>query len=138
MPDTWPIPGLTDITRGFFTAGKLVVQECKNCGNVQHPPEEICHRCHALDLGWKETNGLGTIHSYMVVHHPASPAMRDIVPYAIVLVSLDEHPHVRIIGNLVNRKSTEVEIGQMVRATFEEIEDKERGEQILMPQWQAI
>jgi uncharacterized OB-fold protein len=138
MPDTWAIPALNDVNRPFFTTGRLVVQQCTNCGTVQHPPEELCHRCHSMDLGPKETNGRGTIYSYMVVHHPTSPAMQDMVPYGIVLVSVDEHPHVRVIGNVVNRLHSEVAIGQKVEAVFEEIVDAETGDRILMPQWQVV
>ena len=44
------------------------------------------------------------------------------VPYAVVLVSLDEFPHVRILGNVLNREASEIEIGQKVQAAFEQIE----------------
>jgi uncharacterized OB-fold protein len=138
MPETWPIPGLNALNRDFFSTGKLVVQECVGCGNIQHPPEEICFRCHGMDFRPSQTSGQGTVHSYIVVHHPASAAMREIVPYAVVLVALNDHPEVRVIGNLVNRAPTEVVIGQRVRAVFEEIEDKEAGVLIRMPQWEAI
>ena len=60
------------------------------------------------------------------------------MPYAVVLVSLDEHPHVRILGNVLNREPGEIAIGQRVRATFEEIADAEAGETLLMPQWEAV
>jgi uncharacterized OB-fold protein len=137
MPDNWPIPEVTDFNRDFFTSGKLVVQECAACGNVQHPPEEVCHRCLAMEFRSRETNGLGTVHSYIVVHNPPSPALAEAVPYVVVLVSLDEHPHIRILGNVLNRKPAEVAIGQRVRAAFDDVID-EAGERLLLPQWEVV
>ena len=67
-----------------------------------------------------------------------APSLAEAVPYAVVLVSLDEHPHVRILGNVLNRDPGEVEIGQKVRATFETIEDEEAEETILLPQWEVV
>ena len=138
MPDNWPIPEVDSLNRDFFTAGKLVVQECAACGTLQHPPDHACHSCQAIEFTSRETNGRGTIYSYIVVHNPPAPALADAVPYAVVLVSLDEHPQIRIIGNVLNRKSDEIEIGQAVRATFEEIQDDEEDERILLPQWEVV
>src|SRR3954469_6913019 len=99
MPEGWPIPGVDKFNKDFFTSGKIVVQECTNCGNIQHPPEQICFKCREMDqFRSKETNGMGTGDSYIVVPHPASPAMASVVPYTIALVSLDEHPQVHILG----------------------------------------
>ncbi len=136
LPESWPIPALSKFNRDFFTSGTLVVQECAECGNIQHPPEEICHKCLGMDFKSRQTNGRGTIYSYMVIHHPAAPELQKYVPYAVVLVSLDEHPHCRILGNVLNRKPEEISIGQKVRVTFEEIADGD--EKILMPQWEAV
>ena len=138
MPENWPIPAIDTFNRDFFTSGKLVVQECVACGTVQHPPEEICHKCHEMEFGARETNGRGTIYSYIIVHNPPSPALADAVPYAVVLVSLDEHPQIRILGNVLNRKPDELEIGQKLEVVFEEIKDEEAGEDLLVPQWEVV
>ncbi len=138
FPDVWPIPQIDQFNRDFFTSGKLVVQECVSCGTVQHPPEEICHKCCGVEFKARETNGLGTIYSYIVAHNPPAPAFTDAVPYGVILVSLDEFPQVRILGNALNRKPSELEIGQKVRAVFEEIDDEEADEKLLMPQWEIV
>lgn len=137
MPEDWPIPQLDRFNRDFFTAGRLVVQQCTACGTVQHPPDAACNACKAMEFRSLETSGEGTIHSYIVVHNPPASTLADAVPYAVVLVSLDEHPHVRILGNVLNREPGEIAIGQKVRATFERIDDEEAGETLLMPQWEA-
>lgn len=136
LPESWPIPELNKFNRSFFTSGALVVQECEACGNIQHPPEEICHSCREMKFKARETNGLGTIYSYMVIHHPVAPELRPYVPYAIVLVRLDEYPQCRVLGNVLNRKPDEIAIGQQVKVVFEEITDGD--ENMLMPQWEVI
>ena len=138
FPDNWPIPEIDKFNREFFTSGKLVVQECGSCGTVQHPPEEVCHKCYGMEFKARETNGRGTIHSYIVVHNPPSPAFVDAVPYGVVLVSLDEFPQLRILGNVLNRKPSELAIGQKTKAVFEEIDDDEAGGKLLMPQWEVV
>lgn len=136
FPDDFPIPGIGEFNRPFFTSGKIVVQECQACGTVQHPPEEVCNNCLKREFNYRETNGKGEIYSYIVVHNPPSPALAGVVPYAVVLVTPEEYPHVRILGNVVNRKPNEIKIGQKVQAVFEEIDDEE--EKILMPQWEVV
>jgi len=133
MPDGWTLPRLDDSNRAFFTSGRIELQVCSRCATVQHPPEEICHSCQSMEFGHREVNGRGTVYSYTVAHHAANPLLADRIPYAIVLVSLDELPGVRIVGNLLDVPPTEIEIGMPVGATWEEIELD--GDLIRLPQW---
>ena len=136
MPENWPIPQLDRFNRDFFTAGKIVVQQCVPCGTVQHPPDAACNACKAMEFRTLETNGEGEVYSYIVVHNPPAPSLAEAVPYAVALVALDEHPHVRILGNVLNCDPSEVAIGRRVRATFEEIVDED--ETLLVPQWEVV
>ena len=138
MPEGWAQPAVDRFNEGFFTSGKLVLQECANCGTVQHPPEEVCHQCQGMDFGARETTGMGTIHSYIVVRHPVAPALAAAVPYAVALVVPDEFPHVRIVGNVLNRAPDEVSIGQRVRAVFEPLPTAEGEPAVLLPQWEVV
>ena len=60
------------------------------------------------------------------------------VPYNIAVISLDGAPGCNAIGNVVNRGANEVEIGQRVRAIFEEATDPQSGEKVLIPNWEAV
>jgi len=136
MPENWALPALDDRNRAFFTSGRIALQECAKCGTVQHPPEEICHACQGLEFTIREVEGRGTIHSYIVVHHAANHALRYRVPYAVVLIALEDQPAVRIVGNLLNIASEQIQIGMPVRAVWEEIEVD--GEILRLPQWEVI
>lgn len=129
MPSGWAIPAVTAVNREWFTSGTLAVQRCAGCGAVQHPPEEICHRCGAMEFDYRPVEPRGTVHSFTIAHYAASPALADSVPYAVVLVSLDELPEVRVVGNLPATDPAEVRIGMPVEAYWEERDG------IKLPQW---
>ena len=44
----------------------------------------------------------GTVASYTVIHYAAHRALADAVPYTVVLVSLDDAPQLRVVGDLVD------------------------------------
>ena len=75
----------------------------------------------------------GTIHSYTVVHYPANPALAASVPYTVVLVSLDDAPHIRVVGDVQG----EVAIGMPVEAWWDEREADD-GTVIRLPRWRAF
>jgi len=79
----------------------------------------------------------GTIYSYTVVHHPTTNALSASVPYVVVLVSVDEEPNVRVVGNLVDAAPTEARIGLPVEAVWDE-RRADDGTVILLPQWRLV
>ena len=131
LPRDWALPRLTPFNRAWFTSGALAVQRCTSCATLQHPPEEICHACGGMSFDTRSLAPTGTVHSYTVVHYAANSALADAVPYTVVLVSLDEAPHVRVVGNI---DGTAVTIGMPVVATWEE-RTAEDGTVLLLPQW---
>lgn len=136
LPDTAPIPALTEFNHDFFTSARLMLQQCADCSTIQHPPDDVCYNCQGWNFQSKEATGPGTIYSYIIVHNPPSPAWADRVPYPVVLVELDEHPGIRIIGNVINAAPEHIAIGQPVRVVFEEVDDEESGDKLQIPQWE--
>jgi uncharacterized OB-fold protein len=134
LPEDWALPALTPFNEAWFTSGALVVQRCTSCGTLQHPPEEICHVCGGMTFDGATLAPTGTVYSYTVAHYAANKALADSVPYTVVLVSLDDAPHIRVIGNLID--GTDVQIGMSVVAEWDE-HTAEDGTQILLPQWRA-
>lgn len=132
LPRDWGVPELTSINEAWFTSGALAIQECAECGTLQHPPEEVCHECGGTDFGVKVLSPYGTVHSFTVVHYAANPALADVVPYTVVLVSLDDAPHLRVVGNIEGG----VYIGMAVVPWWEERTAGD-GTRVLLPQWRA-
>ncbi len=137
LPEDWTLPAVDVLNEAFFRSGRLVLQRCTGCATVQHPPEELCHRCQGRSFEEAQSEGRGTVYSYTVVHHPPHPKLSDAVPYTVVLVRLDDHPAVRITGNLVGVAPEAVSIGLPVRAFWDEIDDED-GAVLRLPQWEAL
>src|SRR3989442_15843011 len=114
-------------------APRLVVRKCAACGLLRYPPTHACPWCMALGWSWREVSGRGTIYSYEIVHHAIQPGFRELTPYAVVLVELDQQrgqptpdESLRIIGNLLRPDLTpeaeaEVAIGRRARLVFQDL-----------------
>jgi hypothetical protein len=132
-PPDWAVPALTDTNRAWFTSGELSLQQCATCAAVQHPPEEICHACGSMQFATHTVAPYGTVYSYTVVRHAVHPALEASIPYAVVLVQLDELPDVRVVGNVLDLPVDEIAIGLPVEATWELRTADE--DEVLLPQW---
>ena len=135
LPSDWTLPALTPINRDWFTSGALVIQRCVACGTLQHPPEEVCHVCLAVEFDTTTLAPRGTVHSYTIVHHATNPALASSVPYTVVLVSLDDAPHLRVVGNMPTTPCEAVRIGLAVVPYWDDRVDGE-GNAIRLVQWQ--
>ncbi len=137
LGDGWALPALDHSTTAFFTSGKLVIQQCSKCAQFQHPPEGVCHSCQSFELQHFESAGAGKVESVAVVHHPVNPGLADHVPYAVLVVSVDDAPGVLVIGNGVGKAPDEFRIGDPVRVVMEEVDDPKSGQRLTIPQWEA-
>lgn len=134
LPHDWALPAIDQTNRAWFTSGVLALQQCAACRGLQHPPEEICHQCGSMEFVTRTVAPTGIVYSYTIVRHAVHPALERSLPYAVVLVALDEVPQVRVVGNLLGVASGEVTIGLAVEATWEERQTEDRVV-VLLPQW---
>ena len=100
---------------------QLLLPWCRKCERPFWYPRPICPHCLGTDIDWKPSSGAGEVHAVSVMHRPANPLMADKVPYAVVLVQLDED--VRLMSNMVGVDATSVEVGQRVQLTWEPLSD---------------
>ncbi|MEI2711837.1 MAG: zinc ribbon domain-containing protein [Nocardioides sp.] len=120
-------------TRGIFEAareGRLVVQGCSACGQVQQPPRPVCRACLGTDLTWVDLPGRGVVHTWTVVEHQINPSFP--VPYTTILVDVDPgtgQDPVRFLGHLAGRP--DLHVGTPVTVEFVDLEDD-----ITIPNWQ--
>jgi uncharacterized OB-fold protein len=138
LPPDWTLPVLTAENRAFFTRGELTLQRCRTCQGIQHPPLDLCRHCGDLDLGYEAASGQGRISSYTAVHNAVDDRLDGTVPYNVVIVELDDHPGVMVVGNVVPSGDLVLEIAAPVRITFAEVRDEEAEEVLLLPQWELI
>ena len=138
LPRGWPLPQLDDANRAFFTAGRLMMQRCADCGRVQHPPIDLCHRCQSFSFTYEAATGDGTVANVTIVHHASDPRLLTLVPFNVVLVTPDDHPDVLVVGNVVGCANADITVGAAVRCTFARVTDPETGETLALPQWELV
>jgi uncharacterized OB-fold protein/acyl dehydratase len=99
--------------------GILPIQKCNGCGALHHPPRPMCGQCRSQDLGFIESTGQGTVHTFTVIRHPQFPGYD--FPILAALIDLEEG--VRIVSNVVECDPADVHIGMAVEAFIHEDED---------------
>ena len=141
MSDQHLLPAIGDDEAPFWEAtrqGELRIQQCASCERLRFPPRPLCPWCHSAESQWALMSGKGTVYSYVVPHPPLLPQFHDLAPYNVILVTLDEDPTIRLVGNLVNEVGdpinaidpNSIEIGAAVRVVFEAVTDE-----TTMPRW---
>jgi len=116
-------------------AHTLMMRACTACGLMRYPPTHACPWCMDLGWRWQEVSGRGMIHSYEIVAHAIQPGFKELTPYPVVLVELDEQrgrptpdEALRIIANLVKddlspEAEARVAIGARVKVVFQDLAD---------------
>lgn len=128
-----PIPVPNQWTQPFWDAAKrgvLALQRCQVCGHFQHPPYATCVQCVATDLRFEPVRGEGAIYAYTIMYHTGDTRFAPAVPYACIIVELDDAPGAVLCGNLLEAPYTEAKVGRRVEVIFEKL-----NEDITLPQF---
>jgi NAD(P)-dependent dehydrogenase (short-subunit alcohol dehydrogenase family)/uncharacterized OB-fold protein len=72
--------------------GRFQLQVCADCGTVQYPPRETCHRCLSDRLPWTDQSGTGELIAETTVHLSQDAYFRERAPWRIGMVRLDAGP----------------------------------------------
>ena len=127
-------------TEPFWEATKkrnLVYQTCDNpdcTDKIIFYPRAHCDTCGSLETTWNTSKGEGVVYTYSVVMQSRHPAFKDLGPYAVAYVDLDEG--FRMMTNVVNVDNpiTDIEIGMRVKVVWQEQGDGE----IALPMFEPI
>ena len=126
MPEiSKPIPAITPDLREFFDgarAGRLMVQKCDSCGALRFPAHDLCSKCNSTLSRWVQVSGRGTVFSFNIMHQLYHPGFASEVPYAVVMVELEEG--CKFVSNLLGIKPHEIKCGMPVEVTFEKLNDE--------------
>lgn len=119
---TKPLPVMTDLTKEYYDyckQGELRFQRCTSCGAWRHIPWPMCRHCHSFDWEWAKSSGRGTVFTYTVAHQALHKTFADVVPYAGVIVALEEGP--KIVSWVTDVPPMEIEIGMPVEVWFDPV-----------------
>ena len=117
-----PLPVLKEAdTAEFWQATakhEFRFQVCANCGTVVWHPRAHCTGCLDGELEWQASQGRGTVYSFSIVRQSYHPFFRNLVPYVVAWIDLDEGP--RFLTNVVDCDVETVSIGMAVQLKWED------------------
>lgn len=106
------LPGGDGLGAEFYAraaqTGVLHLQRCDACDTWRHPPRVLCAACGSSEWSWQPTAGRGRVFTWTVTHRATDPAFSEHLPYAVLVVELDEGP--RVVGNLLNLSPSELRL----------------------------
>jgi len=82
----------------------------------------MCPECNSWNTEWVKASGRGKVYSWMVAFQPFHPAFFGDVPYAVVMVELEEG--VRLTANMVDCKPDDLYIGMPVEVVFDDVTEE--------------
>jgi len=122
----WYLPVVDSESEPFWRAareGRFLIMCCRPCDRPFFYPRRYCPRCWSDDTEWQQVSGRGVVHTYSIVHQNPAPPFSDWVPYAVVLVDLDEG--VRVMANWDRAAPLDgLAVGAQVEVIFEPVTDE--------------
>lgn len=118
----YPLPRPNAQTKHYWdgaAAGELRYQCCAACGHVQRIPRSLCEQCQCSQLDWRNSQRTGTVLTFTTVHRAPLPVFKDMVPYVIAIVDMDEG--FRVMANALPQACEKLAIGSRVRIGFHNI-----------------
>ncbi len=123
QPQTRPVPHAgSHVSLPFWQgcrAQELRYQRCATCGLANFPPTEHCRQCLSAELQWQQSDGVGEVYSWTVVHRPVTPEFTP--PYAPAIVTLGEG--YQMLTNIIGVAPADLAIGMPVQVQFHDVGD---------------
>ena len=120
MATEWYHPMVDSENAPFWKAareGKLLIKRCTSCKKDFYYPRGACPHCWSDKTEWKEASRKGTIYSYSVVHQNPAPPFKELCPYGVLLVDLEEGPRMMVNWDF-KLKVDQLKVGMPVEIAF--------------------
>src|ERR1700757_1036169 len=85
----------------------------------RHLPRFACGECGSDRWTWELSSGRGRIHSWTITHQPLLRDFPEPVPYAVVVVEMDEG--VRMVSGTRDLDLSTLDLGLPVEVLFESV-----------------
>ena len=115
-----PLPVLEGFAKDFYEGcqrGELLFQRCSDCGAWRHVPRELCPDCGSWNWEWQASSGRGRVFTWTVIERALHPAFAEAVPFAAVVVELEEG--VRLLSQVLDCPPDQLEMDMPVDVVFE-------------------
>jgi uncharacterized OB-fold protein len=101
-------------------AGKVLIQRCKSCQTLRHPPRPMCGQCQSMEWDSIESTLDGEVLSYTALRHPKIPGYPTDPICAVIKLSEGTN----IVSNVVGCEFADLHIGMQVKGKVEQVDDK--------------
>lgn len=100
--------------------GKLMIQRCKSCGKLRHPPRPMCGSCQSIEWDAVEASMEGEVFSFTQLHYPKFPGY----PYPLICAVIELREGTRLVANVMGCDASQVHIGMKVKGKVERVDAK--------------
>ena len=87
-------------------------------------PRESCPACGSFEWTWERSSGKGRVFSWTVVHRALHPGFTEDLPYAVVIIELDEG--VRLVSHVVELAPDALQLDLPVEVVFDDVTPESR------------
>lgn len=115
-----PQPNLDD--QAFWDGCKrheLLLVKCTSCGAVRFYPRPTCPHCLSAASEHIKASGKGELWSYTTSHHAFGVVWREVTPYTVIVVELEEGP--RMVSNIIGCDPSKLFIGMPLEIAFHDV-----------------
>lgn len=99
---------------------KVLIQRCKSCQTLRHPPRPMCGECQSLEWDSIESTLEGEILSYTEMHYPKFPGYQ----YPLICAVIELTEGTRLVSNIIGCEPEDVKIGMKVSGKVEQVDEK--------------
>ncbi len=100
--------------------GQVLIQRCKSCQTLRHPPRPMCGECQSMEWDSIESTLDGEVLSYTALRHPKIPGYPADPVCAVIRLAEGTN----IVSNIVGCEYEDVSIGMRVRGKVEQVDEK--------------
>jgi uncharacterized OB-fold protein len=100
--------------------GKVLIQRCKDCQTLRHPPRPMCGQCQSMAWDSIESTLEGEVLSYTALRHPKIPGY----PKDPICAVIQLAEGTNIVSNIVDCEYDDVFIGMKLKGKVEQVDDK--------------
>jgi uncharacterized protein len=119
---TKPVPR-GDLLHGefweFCRKHELRFQRCTDCDTWRHMPRESCEKCSSFNWSWERSSGKAKLFSWTIIHSALHPGYAHELPYAAVIVEMDEG--VKLVTRLVDIPHDALKLELPLQVEFEDV-----------------
>jgi uncharacterized OB-fold protein len=98
----------------------VLIQRCKNCQTLRHPPRPMCGECQSMEWDSIESTLDGEVMSYTALRHPVIPGYPKDPICAVIKLAEGTN----IVSNIVGCDYEDINIGMRVKGKVEQVDEK--------------